>query len=63
MREHERLLVVANFTADPQPLALRAFSEHGFAITETAAEPDGRPFESYRDFIVLAPYQHLWLRD
>jgi amylosucrase len=58
----EKLLVVANFTADPQPLALRALGERGFALTEAAGAADGRPIEGYRDFIVLAPYQHLWLR-
>jgi amylosucrase len=57
----ERLLVVANFTADPQPLALHAFSDRGFTLTEAAAEPDGRPLERHRDYIVLAPYQHLWM--
>ena len=30
-------------------------------LTEAAADVDGRPLERYRDFIVLAPYQHLWL--
>jgi amylosucrase len=34
--------------------------DHGFALTETAAEPDGRALETYLDFVVLAPYQHLW---
>jgi amylosucrase len=60
-REHsgERLLVLANFTADPQPVALSATP--GFALTEAAAEVDGRPLERYQDFLVLAPYQHVWL--
>ena len=56
----ERLLVVANFTADPQPLSLGVLRDHGFALTEAAAEPDGRPLETSLDFVVLAPYQHLW---
>ena len=56
----ERLLVVANFTADPQPVALSVITDRGFVLTEAVAEPDGRPVEGYRDFIVLAPYQHLW---
>ena len=38
-----------------------AGAERGFALTEAAGEVDGRPLEGYRDFIVLAPYQHLWL--
>ena len=56
----ERLLVLANFTADPQPLSVSVLRDHGFALTETAAEPDGRALETYLDFVVLAPYQHLW---
>jgi amylosucrase len=54
----ERLLVLANFTADPQPVSLGVLD--GFALTERAAEPDGRALERYADFVVLAPYQHLW---
>ena len=30
----ERLLVLANFTADPQPVALSVLRDHGFALTE-----------------------------
>jgi amylosucrase len=50
----ERLLVVANFTAEPQRITLDA--------TEAAAEVDGRPLERDGDVVVLAPYQHLWVR-
>ena len=32
-----------------------------FALTEAAADVDGRPLEVHQDFVVLAPYQHLWL--
>jgi amylosucrase len=56
-----RLLILANFTADPQAVALAAVSERGFELTEAAGAVDGRPVERYRDVIVLAPYQHLWL--
>jgi amylosucrase len=56
----ERLLVVANFTATPQPVALEL--ARGFELSDAAGEVDGRPVERYQDFIVLAPYQHLWLR-
>jgi amylosucrase len=56
----ERLLVVANFTADPQPLPLSLVRDQGMRMTDAAAAPDGRPIEEHRDFIVLAPYQHLW---
>ena len=44
----ERLLVVANFTADPQPVALHAITDRGFVLTEAVFEPDGRPVEGYR---------------
>jgi amylosucrase len=49
----ERLLVVANFSADPQPVTLEA--------TDAAAAVDGRPLERDGGRILLAPYQHLWL--
>jgi amylosucrase len=55
----ERLLVLGNFTADPQPVALSALRD--FPLTEAAAEVDGRPLERHHDTVVLAPYQHLWL--
>ncbi len=57
----ERLLVLANFTATPQPVGLGVARDRGFRLTEAAGDVDGRPIEGYRDFIVLAPYQHLWL--
>ncbi len=57
----ERLLVLANFTAQPQAVGLGVARDRGFRLTEAASEVDGRPLEGYRDFIVLAPYQHLWL--
>src|SRR4051794_31032843 len=56
----EALLMVANFSADPQPMSLALVRERGFELTGAAVEPDGRSLESYHDFIVLAPYQHLW---
>ena len=57
MREHggERVLVVANFTADAQRVRLDE------TVTEAAAEVDGRPLQTDGDVIVLAPYQHLWI--
>jgi amylosucrase len=56
----EALLMVANFTADPQPMSLAVARDRGFEPTPAAAEPDGRGLESSDDFVVLAPYQHLW---
>jgi amylosucrase len=55
----EALLVVANFTADPQPMSLDVVRSRGFELTG-AAEVDGRDLELAHDFVVLAPYQHLW---
>jgi amylosucrase len=55
----ERLLVLGNFTADPQPVALTAL--RGFELKPAAAEVDGRDLERYQDYVVLAPYQHLWV--
>jgi amylosucrase len=55
----ERLLVLGNFTAAPQPVPLEAL--RGFAVTRAAGIVDGRAVEVERDFVVLAPYQHLWL--
>jgi amylosucrase len=55
----ERLLVLANFTPEPQAVGLGVL--RNFSLSDAAGEVDGRPVESYRDFVVLAPYQHLWL--
>ena len=56
----ESLLVVANFTADPQPMSLEVIRSRGFELSGRAVEADGRGIEAYHDFVVLAPYQHLW---
>ena len=56
----ESLLVVANFTAKPQPMSLEVVRSRGFELTPAAAEVDGRALEAVHDFVVLAPYQHLW---
>ena len=55
----ERLLVLGNFTAVPQPVARGIL--RGLPADRGGRAVDGRPVEGYRDFIVLAPYQHLWL--
>jgi amylosucrase len=64
-REHAgaRLLVLANFTAEPQPLHLAPVHERGLEVTPQAAEPDGRPLAVDGDFLILAPYQHIWVLD
>jgi amylosucrase len=58
----EALLVLANFTADPQAISLDVVRSRGFTLTGGVSEPDGRGVEAYHDFVVLAPYQHLWFR-
>ena len=50
----ERLIVVANFSADPQGVSLYA--------PDGCADVDGRPLTRQGEFVVLAPYQHLWIR-
>jgi amylosucrase len=59
-REHAGscLLVLANFTADAQPVAV---PERGLAVDARCAEPDGRPLQRWGDGILLAPYQYLWI--
>jgi amylosucrase len=64
LREHagERLLVLASFAPEPQAVHAAVAHDRGFAVTDAAAEPDGRPLRTEGDFVVLAPYQHLWVR-
>jgi amylosucrase len=64
LREHagERLLVLASFAPEPQAVHAAVARDRGFALTAAAAAPDGRPLRAEGDFVVLAPYQHLWLR-
>jgi amylosucrase len=59
----ERLLLLANFTPERQPVGLAVVSERGLELTEDAAQPDGRPLVEEQDTLVLEPYQYLWLRD
>jgi amylosucrase len=65
LREHagERLLVLASFTADPQPVDVAVAREHGLTLDPDAAEPDGRALELSAERVVLQPYQHLWVSD
>jgi len=58
----ERLLVLANFTAERQAVHGSLASDRGLALGPAAAEPDGRPLHMEGDFILLEPYQHLWVR-
>jgi amylosucrase len=66
VRSHagERLLLLANFLGEPQRVGAGVAWERGFAVDPAAAGmPDGRPLEADGDTLVLAPYQHAWLRD
>jgi amylosucrase len=58
----ERLLLLANFTPERQPVGLGVVSERGLELTQDAAQPDGRPLVIEQDTLVLEPYQYLWLR-
>jgi amylosucrase len=64
VREHagERLLVLASFAPEPQAVHAGVAGDPGFALEPAAAVPDGRPLRMEGDFLVLEPYQHLWLR-
>jgi amylosucrase len=55
--------VLANFTAAPQPLHLGPVHERGLELAPEAAEADGRPLAVDGDYLVLAPYQHIWVLD
>jgi amylosucrase len=56
----ERLLLLANFTADRQAVPASVFGDHGFALAYGAARADGRALDMHGGHIVLAPYQYLW---
>jgi amylosucrase len=58
----QRLLLLANFTAERQPVGMAVVHERGLELTADAARPDGRPAVVEGDVLVLEPYQHLWLR-
>jgi amylosucrase len=59
----ERLLVLANFTADEQRVRRSIVEEHDLILTPPAAEPDGRPLEARDMDLILAPYQFAWIQD
>jgi amylosucrase len=61
-RAGQRLLLLANFTPERQPVGLGVVSERGLELTQDAAQPDGRPVVVEQDTLVLEPYQYLWLR-
>ena len=61
-RAGERLLLLANFTAERQSLDRAVVHDRGLALTADAAVPDGRAVVEAGDLVVLEPYQYLWLR-
>jgi hypothetical protein len=56
----ERLLVLASFSAEEQRVPRALAGDHGLALTDASAAPDGRPLRMAGDDVVLAPYQFLW---
>jgi amylosucrase len=62
-REHagDRLLVLANFTAQEREVPLEVVHGRGFELRGEAGDVDGRPVRVRGDVVVLDPYQHLWL--
>jgi amylosucrase len=63
LREHagERLLLLANFTPLEQAVHAGVARDRGLRVGDAAAVPDGRALAARGDYLVLAPYQHLWL--
>src|SRR4051812_7062078 len=60
-RAGARLLVLASFAPERQTVEVGVAHGRGFAVGPEAAEADGRPLRVEGDFVVLEPYQHLWL--
>jgi amylosucrase len=58
----DRLLVLANLTADEQWVRSAILDEHGMRLTASAAVPDGRPLRADGAHLILAPYQFSWIR-
>ena len=61
-RAGQRLLLLANFTPERQPVHLAVVHDHGFELSQEAARADGRPVTTQGDLVVLEPLQYLWLR-
>lgn len=58
----ERLLVLANFSADEQWVRDSILEEHGLTLGPAAAVPDGRPVRAEGGHVGLAPYQFAWIQ-
>jgi amylosucrase len=57
----ERLLVLANFSAEEQRVSDAILAEHGLELTPAAAVADGRPLRAGDGNLILAPYQYAWI--
>ena len=57
----ERLLVLANFSADDQSVDRAIVDEHGMLLEASDGAPDGRPLRIDDAHLILAPYQFLWI--
>jgi amylosucrase len=58
----ERMLLLANFTSERQPVRIAVVHERALELDPEAAVPDGRTLQVHGDFLVLEPYQFAWLR-
>ncbi|HEY3188192.1 MAG TPA: alpha-amylase family glycosyl hydrolase, partial [Solirubrobacteraceae bacterium] len=58
----DRLLVLANFTGDEQWVHRAIVDEHGLQLGGSAAVPDGRASRTDGEYLVLGPYQFLWIQ-
>jgi amylosucrase len=58
----DRLLVLANFSADEQRVGATVLDEHGMRLSPSAAAPDGRPLRTEDAEVILAPYQFAWIQ-
>jgi amylosucrase len=58
----DRLLVLANLSADEQWVRSAILDEHGMRLTDSAAVPDGRALRTDGAHLILAPYQFSWIQ-
>jgi amylosucrase len=59
----QRLIVLANFTAEPQAVHLGVLHGRGAHPGPAAAVPDGRDLRIEGEHLVLDPYQFAWIAD
>jgi amylosucrase len=62
-RAGQRLIVLANFTAEPQAVHLGVLHGRGAHLDPAAAVPDGRDLRVEGEYLTLEPYQFAWLND